>query len=80
VYFFTDKILSLHIFKQAGLDFFMNVAGEEPTVVRLPLLYIEEFAYKESENERATSLNISPEDKTTHLGHELLDHDIFQPV
>jgi hypothetical protein len=55
----------------------MNVEKEEPTMVRLLLLYIEQFAYKESENERATSSNVSSEDEATHLRHELLDDDFF---
>jgi hypothetical protein len=58
----------------------MNAKDEELSTVRLLLLYIERFVYKESENERATSSNVSPEAETTQLQHELLDGAIFQPV
>jgi len=58
----------------------MNAEDEESSTVRLLLLYIEEFVYKESEKERATSSNVSTEAETTHLRHELLDDAIFQPV
>jgi len=66
-YFFTDNVLNPHIFKQAGLNFFMNAEDEESSTVRLLLLYIEELVYEELENERATSSKVSPEAETTHL-------------
>jgi hypothetical protein len=49
-------------------------------MVRLLLLYVEELVYMESEDERATSSNVSPEAETTHLRHELLNDEIFQPI
>jgi hypothetical protein len=55
----------------------MNTEDEESSLVRLLLLYVEEFVCKESEDERATSSNVSPEAETTHLWHELLNDEIF---
>jgi hypothetical protein len=65
------KMLNLNIFKQAGLNVFINAEDEESSMVRLLLVYFEEFVYKESGKKEPHPRMPAPRLKpTTHLLHE----------